>query len=140
MRDGCFEVTGRNDKFIFCALIYNFDEISCFDKYFIDNLLFLEKYKDVCFTINHNDDIIFKAYFINKNSNYEVIFVSINQKDKKIYNKDWKLIFDTNVLINYCKNISSIKINNIMYKTFPFNWEDILTSDKKDKDKDKKKN
>ena len=137
-----FEVFDRNDKFIFSSSVVPdvpFDvEISGYQKYIIDNLFFLEKYKDICFKMRDNNEISFKVYFIDKKNNYEVIIVYTNKKGNIIYDKDFESkLLDINFLINYCKNILSIKINNIIYKMFPFDWKDILTSDKQDKVKTK---
>lgn len=113
-------------------------EMSCYQKCIIDNLFLLEKYKDILFKMHYFYEILFKVYFIGKKSNYEVIIVYINKKDNIIYDKDFQSkLLDITFLINYSKNILSIKINNIMCKMFPFDWKDILTPDKEDKVKTK---
>ena len=41
-------------------------------------------------------------------------------------------------VINYCKNILNLKINNIHYQNIPFDWSDIFKKETKNKNKNKK--
>ena len=125
-----FEVTNSKDK-----LISSFSANLRITDYFIDKLFLLKIYKELCFQYYINSEVSFKVFFIKKKGTYELIFVIGDKNMDSIYDKHNNYIFNVNDFINCIEKYLSVKINNISYENFPFNWSDILTSEK-----DKKRN
>ena len=102
----------------------------------ISQLFLLKQFSDFCFKYYFYNKIYFKIYFV-KNKNYNVFLVYKYEKVTKIcYPSHYGVLLYFKDFINYCKNELKIKINNIKYVSFPFEWEDALNNKNKTKNKD----
>ena len=106
--------------------------------YLINHLFLLKKNDNLCFQWNYNNEIYYKMYFINKKSYFDLY---IENKSDKNYNtnnnfyedKKIEIVFED--VVNYCKNILNLNINQIINNGMFIDWSDILKKDQKNKNK-----
>ena len=109
-------------------------------KYLINYLFLLKKYDHLCFKWKYNENNYYKMYFIKKLFHYDLVIVIKNIKgkyvdpDPKTYN-DEKVKINFETIVNYCKENLDFKFNKIEYIDVPLEWNDILKSKTKKKDK-----
>ena len=103
-----------------------------FDDILISYLFLFKKfYYDLCIKFYLDfDNFMFKIYFVKKNKNYNVILVYKDIKVNIINSKNFYLL-DFEEFINYFKKELNLKINNIKYVSFPFEWHDALNDKNK---------
>ena len=109
-------------------------------KYLINYLFLLKKYDHLCFKWKYDENNYYKMYFIKKLFHYDLVIVIKNIKgkyddpDPKTYN-DEKVKINFETIVNYCKENLDFKFNKIEYIDVPLEWNDILKSKTKKKDK-----
>jgi len=109
-------------------------------KYLINYLFLLKKYDHLCFKWKYDENNYYKMYFIKKLFHYDLVIVIKNIKSKyddpdpKTYN-DEKVKINFETIVNYCKENLDFKFNKIEYIDVPLEWNDILKSKTKKKDK-----
>ena len=109
-------------------------------KYLISHLFLLKKYDNLCFKWKYDENNYYKMYFIQKHFHYDLVIVIKNIKgkyddpDPKTYN-DEKVKINFETIVNYCKENLDFKFNKIEYIDVPLEWNDILKSKTKKKDK-----
>ena len=135
-----FEVVDSNDNLILQEnkKTNYWEEIA--HKYLISHLFLLKKYDNLCFKWKYNENNYYKMYFIQKHFHYDLVIVIKNIKgkyddpDPKTYN-DEKVKINFETIVNYCKENLDFKFNKIEYIDVPLEWNDILKSKTKKKDK-----
>ena len=136
-----FEVVDSNDNLI---LQENKEQIRYYDENthcsLISHLFLLKKYDNLCFKWKYDENNYYKMYFIQKHFHYDLVIVIKNIKgkyddpDPKTYN-DEKVKINFETIVNYCKENLDFKFNKIEYIDVPLEWNDILKSKTKKKDK-----
>lgn len=112
---GNYIVTDIKDNLIF--------QENLFDRYeninhLISNLIFLEKYKNVCFKYIFDSEIGYKIYLFECKGNYN-IYVETQNDDYDDY---------INPFIEYCEE--NYKIAKITRYTSPLSWKEIINENK----------
>ena len=141
----CLQVIDFNNNII----LQGRDNYNYFYNYFKRYFFLLKIYNYLCFKWNFDKDIYFKMFFIKKKIDYDIYIYINNKPDEycmKYYTTQEKiktyidLLIKVNFenVINYCKNILNLKINNIHYQNIPFDWSDIFKKETKNKNKNKK--
>ncbi len=120
-----YEVTDHKDNLI---LLRNYKEAVL--NFAISHLFLLKKFKDICLKGYSEKIICYKIYFIKKKGYYDLIIVSKEKKENFI----GEFIYIKKFL-KYCRQELLLKINNITYEIFPFDWKNISKNNFKDNNK-----
>ncbi len=112
---GNYIVTDIKDNLIF--------QENLFDRYeninhLISNLIFLEKYKNVCFKYIFDSEIGYKIYLFECKGNYNIYI--------ETQNDDYDFLINT--FIEYCEE--NYKIAKITRYSSPLSWKEIINENK----------